>query len=303
MASRAARLFARLRSLVPAGVSGRAVLGYGLWFLVLFLLFLVVTFPHEVLARRLTADLATRSGWTVEFDSLKIRLFEGYRFTNVRAHRAGSPGGALALERLSLRPRWTDFLFHRHTTLVASGEAYGGEFSAEIGGRAEGPIEIEIENVDLATVATLRSFVEGDWAGKLSGHLRLENLRDVATLSGGGAFQLADASLTRANASGFSIPELRFSRGDTEFAIEGGRIDFQRGSFAGPDLEAEVRGQVNLRRPADRSVLNLKIMLHPVPGAKSSLEPLLMLWNKNQRAADGRYNIGVGGTVGAPRLR
>lgn len=303
MAFRASRIVSRLGSVVPSGMSRRALLGYGAWTLGLFVLFLILTFPHEMVARRLAADLATRSGWTLEFDSLSIRLWEGYRFTNVRAHRAGTPGGPLVVERLSLRPRWTDLLFHRHTTLIASGQAYGGNFGAEIGGNAAGPIEIEIENVDLGQLATLRAFVEGDWAGKLSGHLRLENLRDLATLAGAGTFQLADASLTRANASGFTLPDLHFTRADTELAIEAGRMDFQRGSFTGPELEAEVRGQIQLRRPADRSLLNLKLMIRPVPGAKANLEPLLMLWNKNQRPADGRYNIGVGGTIGTPRLR
>jgi hypothetical protein len=54
---------------------------------------------------------------------------------------------------------------------------------------------------------------------------------------------------------------------------------------------------------ADRSLLDLQIEIRPAPGSQSGLEPLLQLWNRNQRPPDGRYRIALGGTLGSPHLR
>lgn len=302
MATSGSRLRGRLGAWLPADVPKRTILGYAAFTAFAFVVFLISTFPHELAARRLASTLAERSGWRIEFDSFAFRPWEGYRLSDVRARPAGA-GIPIRAERVSARLGLRDLLFRGRTTLLLDGEAYGGSIEALVAPREDGGFEFELDEVALSEIESLREVVDGLWQGRVSGRLRLHTRGDWSALSGEGTFALADGSLTEATAGGFTIPDVRFSRGTLAFDIEEGRLEIRTAEFAGPDLEANVRGRIHLRRPPERSLLDLNLELHPLPGARSGLEPLLLLWNRNQKPPDGRYRLGVGGSIDAPRLR
>jgi type II secretion system protein N len=302
MATRTIRLRDRIASLVPTGVSKRALVGYAAWTIGAFVVFWIATFPHELAARRLATELVIRSGWRIDFDSVAFRPWEGYRFSAVRARR-GSAGAPVEASRISLRPGLRDLLFRGRTTLLVDGEAYGGSFDALVASRDDGGFELELDEIELGEIPTLREVADGRWEGRVSGRLRIHARGDVTNASGEGTLALVDGALSAAMAGGFKIPDVRFSRGDVEFVLENGRLELRRAAFAGPDLDASIGRRIHLRTPADRSLLDLQIEIRPAPGSQSGLEPLLQLWNRNQRPPDGRYRIALGGTLGSPRLR
>lgn len=302
MAARAFGIRAWLRGLFSSGIGipNRALLGYALWTVGAFLFFWILTFPHEIVAQRITSEIAARSGWRIEYDSFAFRPWAGYRFTGVSARR-GTAGAPVEAARIAVRPGLRDLLLRARTTLLLDGDAYGGGFRALVAD--DGGFELELDEISLAAIPTLRQIIDGRWQGRVSGKMRIHSRGDVTSASGEGSLALADGALTEASASGFKIPDVRFSRGELEFSLAGGKLEIGRGTFEGPDLDVNVRGQVQLRAPAERSPLDLALEIHPVPGSNAGLEPLLQLWNRNQRPPDGRYRIGVGGTLGAPRLR
>lgn len=302
MATRTMRWRSSISRLVPPGISKRALIGYAAWTFGAFLVFWIATFPHELAARRLTTELTLRSGWRVDFDSVAFRPWEGYRFSGVRARR-GPSGAPVEASRISLRPGLRDLLFRRRMTILLDGEAYGGSFEGLVASREDGGFELELEEIALAEIPTLREAIDGRWEGRVSGRLRVHARGDVSTASGEGTLALADGALTDGAVAGFKVPDVRFSRGDLEFALESGRLELRRAAFAGPDLDASVGGRFHLRAPAERSLLDLQIEIRPAPGSKSGIEPLLQLWNRNQRPPDGRYRIAVGGTLASPRIR
>ena len=292
----------RVGRLVPRGVPERRSLPYVAWTIAWFLIFLVLTFPHELIVRRWTDDFAATSGWQIRFDGVWLRPWSGYhmsRFELVAPGKDTEPW--ITADEVVLHPPLLALFGRGLLPLGFSGDAYGGEFEGVVGSPSH--VELTWSHLRLGRYPRLTRLAEGTWAGDFSGELDLEGKGSVRTLDGKASVHLKDASLTHGKVQGFTIPDLHFATGDGEAEIKNGRIEIRTLKLTGSDVDAEIRGQVYFPTENAVPMVNANLSLKPIPGSPAKLEPLLTLWNQNQRPPGGVYSFTIAGPLNAPRIR
>jgi type II secretion system protein N len=292
----------RVGRLVPRGIPERRSFPYAAWTIAWFVIFLVLTFPHELIVRHWIDDVAAKSGWQIRFDNVWLRPWNGYhmsRFELVAPGKDADPW--IAADEVALRPPLLALFGRGVMPLGFSGDAYGGAFDGVV--TSPSHVEIAWSHLRLGRYPRLGRLVEGTWAGDFSGELELESKGDVQTLDGKASLHLKDASLTQGKVQGFTVPDLHFATGDGEAEIKSGRIEIRTLKLTGPDVDAELRGQLYFVNTNAVPMLSGTLSLKPIPGSPANLEPLLMLWNQNQRPPNGVFSFTLSGALNAPRVR
>lgn len=304
MANGATTLLARLELLVPRRIASRSFLLYAAYTAALFVVFLVVTFPYDLIARRMVDQLNAQSGWQIDYRDASFVPWDGYRFHEVRLLAA--PQGVepwIQAREMSLRPSLEGFLGRGFSHASFRGEAYGGRFSGAVA-RDEGvTIELSWSELNLAAYPRLATLIEGKWAGRTSGSVHVVARDAPRSIDGDGKIGLHNAALTQARVSGFTVPDLHFAQGDCDFDLRGGRLEIRSLKLSGSEVDAELRGQLYLRAPLGESVVNATLTVKPVPGAPAGLDSLLTLLNRNQRPPSGVFSYSLYGMLSQVRVR
>jgi type II secretion system protein N len=304
MATPAASILTRFERLMPRQMPQRSIVYYALYTVVLFLFFLVITFPHDLVARRYALELERRSGWELRFDDAWLVPWAGYRFANFRIQPGGSAATPwLGLRRLDLRPSLQTFLGGGLSYVSFHGDAYDGEFSGSVAIGDPTVIDVSWEDLALGSYPRLTEIIEGRWNGSLSGELHLEFGESLRDAEGRGKLSLRDGSLTGGNARGFTVPDLTATQGDGELEVKGGRLEIRTLKLTGAEIDADLRGQLYLRAPLPQTVVNATLSVKPVPGGPPGIEGLLTLANRGQKPAGGTYSFQLYGMLGQIRVR
>jgi type II secretion system protein N len=298
MSSSIAGLAGRFGRIFAPRYIGRWSFGYVAWTVGWFLVFLVLTFPHDLVVRRWTEDIAAQSGWRVHYDEAWLRPWNGYHLSRVTLTAPGKDSEPwLSASEVVFRPSLGSGGFPLHF----SGRAYGGDFTGSID--QSGTLGLSWNQFALSQYPRLASLLDGSWDGTLSGDVRFSGRGDLKNIEGRGKLGLKSASLTQAKAQGFAIPDLHFADGEAEFELKAGRLDVRSLKLSGSELDAELHGQLFLlaanRMPAVNAVLSVK----PIPGAPAGLEPLLTLLNHNQKPHSGAYSFTIYGPLNGLRVR
>ena len=297
MANESTAILSRLDGLIPRRMPSRRWLGFAAYTVALFIIFLLLTFPHDLIARGTAERFAEQSGIQLRFDEAWLAPWDGYRFSNVRIVGEGDAEPWLGVPKLSLRPSLRALFGGDLSGATFHGEAYGGEFWGWMQRGERTTAKIEWDGIELARYPWLDGLVEGEWRGILSGDIDLTLGEGVRDAEGRGKIALRDGSLTAGNARGFTVPDLTAMRGDAELEIKGGRLEISSMKLTGAEIDADLRGQVYLRAPVADSVVNATLTVKPVPGAPSGIEGLLMLGNRGQRAPSGTYSLRLYGML------
>ena len=229
------------RSLLPGG----AVLA--------FFLFLVLTFPYDVLARRIEME-AKRAGADVTIGSAGAGGLAAVRARDVRVRIAPASGDAwpeLRFDRAVVSPDLIALLLRR-TSFGFSVEGYGGTARGHVAlsddPRQPGVSSFRIDASDLDLSALpLRDLAGVLAAGKLRLKADLPALLPVETARGSISLALEGAAVTGGSVAGFSLPRTALGRVDGAVAVEKGVARIDKTQARGGDVEADVDGNVNLR--------------------------------------------------------
>ncbi len=229
------------RSLLPGG----AVLA--------FFLFLVLTFPYDVLARRIEME-AKRAGAEVTIGSAGAGGLAAVRARDVRVRIAPASGDAwpeLRFDRAVVSPDLIALLLRR-TSFGFSVEGYGGTARGHVAlsddPRQPGVSSFRIDASDLDLSALpLRDLAGVLAAGKLRLKADLPALLPVETARGSISLLLEGAAVTGGSVAGFSLPRTALGRVEGAVAVEKGVARIDKTQARGGDVEADVDGNVNLR--------------------------------------------------------
>jgi len=229
------------RSLLPGG----AVLA--------FFLFLVLTFPYDVLARRIEME-AKRAGAEVTIGSAGAGGLAAVRARDVRVRIAPASGDAwpeLRFDRAVVSPDLIALILRR-TSFGFSVEGYGGTARGHVAlsndPRQPGVSSFRIDASDLDLSALpLRDLAGVLAAGKLRLKADLPALLPVETARGSISLLLEGAAVTGGSVAGFSLPRTALGRVDGAVAVEKGVARIDKTQARGGDVEADVDGNVNLR--------------------------------------------------------
>jgi len=289
--------FARL---LPRRLPRRTALAWVLWTGGWFLLFLAITFPHDLIVGHWRDEIATRSGWQVRYDDVWLRPWNGYHLGQATLIAPGKDLEPwLSAPEVVFRPSLSVLLGGSVFPLYFSASAYGGRFEGSFD--PSGKLDISWNGLRMADYPRFTKVLEGAWNGELSGELHLAGTGDFKNVEGRGKLGLKNGSLTQGKAQGFTIPDLHFASGDADLELKAARLDIRSLKLSGSEVDADLHGQLYFQSavPVVNAVLNLK----PIPGASTSLEPLLLLMNRNQKPPTGTYSFTVYGALNALRLR
>jgi len=249
--------------------------------LIAFALFLVLTFPYDVLARRIEIE-AQRAGAELSIGSVGAGGLASVRARDVRVRLApagSAPWPELRFDRAVFSPDVLAILFRR-TSFGFSVQGYGGTARGHVAlsndPRLPGVSSLRLDAVDLDLAALpLREMAGVSVAGKLRVKAELPALLPVETAQG----------------MGLSLPRTTFGRIDGSVAVEKGIARVDKTAARGGDLEADVDGNVTLRPLLSLSQADLHVRFRPADHwlDENSVIKGMMGLIQNSRQGDGSY--------------
>jgi type II secretion system protein N len=292
------------------GSGGRSTALYALYTAVLFLVFMVVNFPHHVVVQRFLSSIDLQEqGLRLEVGDTRFAWWRGYELQRVRlASVDPAQPPFLELGSLYVRPGMDGLWRGELNSAQLLGLMYGGEVAASLA-NADGAQRANISFDRIAIhehpmVATLLQ--EGVVTGVLSGAIAIErNGEDESNAAG--ELYLDKASLTDAKVNissiNVSLPALHFDKAAVKFSTQGGRLDIQELEADGPDVMLSLNGQIALREPVYDSVLNLKLSAVPGPESPEEVKNLLALLPPPPKGSKPDTPHVISGTLARPRVR
>jgi type II secretion system protein N len=286
-------------------LGGRRTILYLGYTAILFIVFLLLTFPHELLIRRMLSS-AGQGPVAVEFTDASFAWFHGYEIRGMRIESAGADGQTPYLEcsHLWVRPALSALVRGNPYDLLLYADLYGGTAQGELlmNGRSVNG-SMQWNDLDLGRYRTLTAlFDEGQLAGRVSGYFNFESRG--AKLEAGqatGALTLEGVALTGVKVSGFPVPDVHLRQTKLRFAVRGGRLEVQEFHATG-DADVEGSGNVTLREPLQDSVLNLRATIQQSLATPDAVKTLVGLIPRAPGAKPDSP-IMITGTLGRPHTR
>jgi type II secretion system protein N len=278
---------------------------YGVYTLLLFLVFCAATFPHELVLRQLLAG-ATTGPVTVDVRGVRLGWTLAYAIDDLRVLRRGADPALPLLSASHVRaaPSLLGLLRGRPFPLSVRADVYGGTIDATADVRPDAfAVDAELARVDVSRYAGLQLFMDGTLQGRIDGKIALAGAPSKpATTAGRIDLRVADLALEGGKVQGVTVPDLHFPELHAAAAIKAGRLDI--GELVGRGREVNVQGSGNalLSHPLAATLLNLEILMSPAPDLPDNLRMLLNLV-PGTPTATGERRIQLTGTVAQPRVQ
>lgn len=285
-------------------LGGRRTILYMGYTSVLFLVFLLLTFPHDLLIRR-ALDAVNQGNLNVEFTGAGLAA-SGYGLTGLRVTPRNAPEQPPLLEctHLFIRPAFSELIRGNPYAMVVSADLYGGSAQGVVslkGGDLTG--SLDWHDISLGRYRTLTAFLdEGQLGGRLSGQLSFE-ARGPTYAAGQGTGEMAidGLSLTAAKIEGYTVPDAKLSQTKMKFKLTSGRLEIQDFNTSG-DVGIQGSGTILLRDPFLESTVNLRATFVPSPATPPALKGLLMLIPR-QPGAKPDAPVSITGPLIRPKMR
>ena len=156
--------------------AGRRFLLYAVYTAVLFAIFLVVNFPHELIVRRAVRALDL-GALHLDVAGARFAWWNGYELQGVRlTQRDPEMPPLLETSTLYIRPGLKDLLRGQVSSLELEGPLYGGKIEGRwVSGEGMMRASVRFQGVQLGRYHPLTSLLEeGQIGGVLSGTVTLE---------------------------------------------------------------------------------------------------------------------------------
>jgi len=301
-ASALANARATLERLTPA--TGRPLLLYALYTIVVFGLCVLATFPYELAIRQ---GLRQALGPSISSEVIGARL--GWSLTTTIKDLQLLPKGAtsprlLSVQALRIRPSIFGLVRGTPFPITAAAGLYGGTIEGTLDPRPESfDIDARVVGLDLSRYAGLGHFSGGTLRGRLNLTVTLAGDRTApTTLNGQLALTGLEIGLEGLDLRGVVVPDLHFGQLQVGGTVTNGRIDITQLSGSGTEIDLAGSGHLLLRDPLNASLLNLQVTLTPTAATPQGLRMAIKLIPGEEGPDDGRI-LQISGPLGAPRLR
>jgi type II secretion system protein N len=270
----------------------------------LFLVFLVATFPHEVLVRRVMS-MAGSGPRALQFNGARFAWHKGFEISGVKFPGIGDGDTPLLeLSHVWVRPLFSALVRGNPYALNLDADLYGGGATAQIdlsNGRFVGTVQLEA--IDLGRFRTLTALLqEGQLGGHLSGQLDFEGrTASLESAQASGELVLDRAAIADAKINGITVPDLSLSQTRTKFSIRSSRLEIQE-FVANGDVSIQGSGQIVLRTPLQDSALNLRATILPTPSTPDAVRALIGLIPRPSGSKPDAP-MTITGTLMQPRVR
>lgn len=272
--------------------------------IIVFLVSLVFTFPHDLLIRRALQNL-DRGPLPLRVQSAGVSPRKGYQLQGLRI--GGLDDGQpplLEFSSLWARPLWSEWFRGNFYAASLGAELYGGHMQGNLIYRDMGLNGAVVwQSVQLGRYRGLQmQLEEGQITGNVQGNLTFE-LRGAAFQQGqaNGELAVEELRVEKARISGWPVPDLHFKQLKSKFRVTPGKVDLTEIAATG-DLLIQGSGSVTLREPYGESLVNLRLTVAPGPQASDTIKAVLALLPK---PAGGKPDapVTVTGTLSHPKIR
>ena len=284
-------------------LGNRTVWLYVAYTTVLFVVFLLMTFPHKTLIRRVLA--AVNGSGRIQISDARFAWHRGYEVDGIRvAGEEETSPPLVEVSRVWVRPS---------LRALVRGNPYAAEVQADLyGGSADGNLDFTAGTVagdlswqalDLGRYRTLAALLqEGQITGRLSGHVEFENRgKTLDSAQAGGDVVVDGVALAGVKVEGFTLPDLSFKQVRLKFTLRSGRLEVQE-LVANGDVSLQGSGQVVLRNPIADSALNLRATILPTATTPDGVKAMISLIPRPPGSKPDAP-VTVTGTLTRPRVR
>lgn len=234
-----------------------------------FLLFLLITFPYEMIARRIETE-AQRAGADLTIGSIGGHGFFGVRARNVRVRlpsSSGEPASELRFDRVDVSPDLFALLLRR-TSFAFRLEGYGGSASGHAAlsndPRAPGLQSLRLSSTDLDLRASpLKDLTGIDASGRATLQVDVSSMQPPEGAAGSLSLNGRQLAVAGGTVKGFTLPRAALGDLDVAVTIDKGVARLDRTQARGGDLDLEADGTVRLRALLALSQADLHVRLRP----------------------------------------
>jgi type II secretion system protein N len=267
-----------------------------------FVLFLLITFPFDTLARRLEVE-AQRSGTDLKIGSVGP-AFLGFRARDVRfrvASSSGEPSPELRLDVVTIRPDLFSLLLRR-TSFGFSLEAYGGTARghAALSNDPAAPglrsLQVDATDLDLRALP-LKELAGLEAVGRVSFKADVPALQPPDAASGSISASGKQLALAGGNVQGFTLPRTSLGDLDASIPLEKGIARVEKAQLRGGDLDVDLEGTIRLRPLLSLSQADLRLRVRPSDRWLNQNPALRGLLGLLQKQPDGSFLVPLSGPV------
>ena len=291
----------RLAKRLPRLPSG---LAWGLYTLVCFVIFVVWTFPTEVLVDRLLVSVADRAEIHVQYTDSEMTWPLGVALQEVSIAGPAVPQPSLQFTRLALQPAVLSLLSTPPLPLTLQARGYGGTLEAVIEKREqEMRVQFSLQQLALERLPLPAPWGEGRIVGRMMGDGSLVgNLQQVASLVGPISVTITDGTVQAGPLQGFRLPSLAKIEVFGKAQLNRGQVDITTLTLKTKGLEAHLQGRLTLGSPVSRSPIDLQLIVRKTGTLSAALATLVSLLPASPTQPNERQ-AKISGLLGAPKVR
>lgn len=287
-------------TVVPAArpvrrIPWRAGIGYTLYAVVAFAVFLVWLFPVERLQTRLLDEIERRARTMVTVQQRDWVFPLGVGWRGVKIVPIDRPDREVTLDSLRVQVAVLPLL-RRRVDADLTWEAYGGRARGSWSMQREGAgARLSLDQFGQGfEVGRLPGLPDGSWRGVLQVDVNCRWLNESWWLGEGtGSVEVTGLKVDGLTVGGFPVNGLEFESVAGHLALNGGTITLQRLTAHGPLGKVSGDGTVLVRAPWTESVINLTLRVEPAAGAADRF-PILAL------AGAGAVTLRISGRLAKP---
>jgi type II secretion system protein N len=277
LGTKALTLLERLHTRLPALSS---CTGWLFYTLVCFVLFLLLTFPSDLLLRRVVASVARNAKVQVRYAEGDWTWGRGWVLRDLTLVNSATGLPSLQLARLTVRPSLVGLVYGQPLPLTFSANLYGGTVDGTVQQEANGfAVRFNLCRLALEQWPLPAPWGQGRVAGNLTANGTLQgNLAHLASLQGTLALTLSDGAVRAGTIAWLPLPALQAVQAHVRATLTGGRLEIAELKLSADGVEAQMQGGIALRTPLLWSVLDLQLTTRvtgTLPPALASLVSLL----------------------------
>jgi type II secretion system protein N len=275
-----------------------------LYTLACFLLFLLLTFPSDLLLRRFVVSLTQESAIRLRYGAGDLTWWGGCEFSNVTVESPISGMSMLQVSRLTLSPSLIGLFQGQPFPLTFHAVLYGGTFSGTVQHESERfGTQFVLQQLSLERWPFPAPWDRGRVAGRVNADGELQgNLAALQAVHGSLRVILTDGLLGAGTIAMVPVPAVQALQARLRATLADGRVEVSELILSADGVEASLQGTMILRTPLERSGLDLRLTARMTGSPSPALKTLLALLPASPNAPGERRAV-ITGSLAAPVVR
>ncbi len=277
----------------------RHTIGYALFSLAAFIVFLYLLFPREEIKARIIYEIERDTATEIKTSGDQWVFPLGLTFKGIEFTKKEDKSYLLAhIDRLALEiPVKSIISFSPVSTLTA--DIYGGSARGLLTLRGNNRIiQANWTNVDLSRIERLKE-IPAELVGRISGDLVLRLMNNIP--EGQVRLLIKDGKLSKVKVMGFTFPDLPIEELQGLIDIKGDTLSLKDVHFKNNDLKGTIKGDIQLRSETGSGGLNISIRFTVGEKMKKEYQGLLSFIERS-KDREGYYTLQIKGDLRKPTV-